>query len=125
MTLTQQVITVGMVVLGTLVTRFLPFILFPAGRPTPKYIQYLGKVLPAAVFGLLVIYSLKDVSILGGSHGIPERHSRGGAAASVETADAAVHCGRDGLLYAAGAVCILIWRKMENDGQEEIMYCRR
>ena len=62
----------GMVVLGTLVTRFLPFILFPAGRPTPKYIQYLGKVLPAAVFGLLVIYSLKDVSILGGSHGIPE-----------------------------------------------------
>lgn len=72
MTLTQQVITVGMVVLGTLVTRFLPFILFPAGRPTPKYIQYLGKVLPAAVFGLLVIYSLKDVSILGGSHGIPE-----------------------------------------------------
>lgn len=72
MTLTQQVITVRMVVLGTLVTRFLPFILFPAGRPTPKYIQYLGKVLPAAVFGLLVIYSLKDVSILGGSHGIPE-----------------------------------------------------
>ena len=72
MTLTQQMITVGMVVLGTMVTRFLPFILFPAGRPTPKYIQYLGKVLPAAVFGLLVIYSLKDVSILGGSHGIPE-----------------------------------------------------
>lgn len=72
MTLTQQMITVGMVVLGTMVTRFLPFILFPGDKPTPKYIQYLGKVLPAAVFGLLVIYSLKDVSILGGSHGIPE-----------------------------------------------------
>ena len=65
-------ITVGMVVLGTMVTRFLPFILFPGDKPAPKYIQYLGKVLPAAVFGLLVIYSLKDVSILGGSHGIPE-----------------------------------------------------
>lgn len=72
MTLTQQMITVGMVVLGTMVTRFLPFVLFPGDKPAPKYIQYLGKVLPAAVFGLLVIYSLKDVSILGGSHGIPE-----------------------------------------------------
>ena len=72
MTLTQQIITVAMVVLGTAVTRFLPFLLFPAGRPTPKYVQYLGRVLPAAVFGLLVVYSLKDVSILTGSHGIPE-----------------------------------------------------
>ncbi len=72
MTLTQQIITIAMVVLGTAVTRFLPFLVFPAGKPTPKYIQYLGKVLPSAVFGLLVIYSLKDVSVLSGSHGIPE-----------------------------------------------------
>lgn len=72
MTLTQQIITVAMVVMGTAVTRFLPFLIFPAGKPTPKYVQYLGKVLPAAVFGLLVVYSLKDVSILTGSHGIPE-----------------------------------------------------
>mgnify|MGYP005756408011 FL=1 len=72
MTLTQQTITVAMVVLGTAATRFLPFLVFPAGKPTPKYIQYLGKVLPAAVFGLLVIYCLKDVDIPGGSHGIPE-----------------------------------------------------
>ncbi|HIZ80660.1 MAG TPA: branched-chain amino acid transporter permease [Candidatus Mediterraneibacter pullistercoris] len=72
MSLTQQIITVAMVVLGTAVTRFLPFLIFPAGKPTPKYIQYLGKVLPAAVFGLLVVYSLKDVRILAGSHGLPE-----------------------------------------------------
>ena len=72
MTLTQQIITVAMVVLGTAVTRFLPFLVFPAGRPTPKYIRYLGRVLPCEVFGLLVIYSLKDVSIATGSHGIPE-----------------------------------------------------
>lgn len=72
MTLTQQLITIGMVVLGTVLTRFLPFIVFPAGKPTPKYIQYLGKVLPGAVFGLLVIYCLKNVSIFSGSHGIPE-----------------------------------------------------
>lgn len=55
-----------------MLTRFLPFLLFPAGRPTPKYIQYLGKVLPSAVFGMLVIYCLKDVSLISGSHGIPE-----------------------------------------------------
>ena len=72
MALTQQIITEAVVVLGTAATRFLPFLVFPAGKPTPKYIQYLGKVLPAAVFGLLVIYCLKDVDILGGSHGIPE-----------------------------------------------------
>lgn len=72
MTLTQQIITIAAVVLGTMMTRFLPFILFPAGKPTPKYIQYLGKVLPGAVFGLLVIYCLKNISIFSGSHGIPE-----------------------------------------------------
>ncbi len=72
MTLTQQIVTIGMVVLGTLITRFLPFIVFPAGKPTPKYIQYLGRFLPSAVFGLLVIYCLKDVSLFTGSHGIPE-----------------------------------------------------
>ena len=72
MTLTEQMITIAMVVLGTAVTRFLPFLIFPAGKPTTKYIQYLGKVLPAAVFGLLVIYSLKNVSIFTGSHGLPE-----------------------------------------------------
>ncbi|MBC5649115.1 branched-chain amino acid transporter permease [Christensenella tenuis] len=72
MTLAQQIITIAMVVAGTMLTRFLPFLLFPAGKPTPKFVQYLGKVLPAAVFGLLVIYCLKDVSLFSGSHGIPE-----------------------------------------------------
>ena len=72
MTLTQQFITIGMVILGTVLTRFLPFLLFPAGKPTPAYIRYLGKVLPAAVFGMLVVYCLKNVSIFTGSHTIPE-----------------------------------------------------
>ncbi len=72
MTLTEQMITIGMVVLGTAITRFLPFIVFPGDKSTPKYVQYLGKVLPAAVFGLLVIYCLRNVSIFSGSRGIPE-----------------------------------------------------
>lgn len=72
MTLAQQVITIGMVILGTALTRFLPFLAFPAGKTTPKYIQYLGTVLPAAVFGLLVVYCLRDVTVFGGNHGLPE-----------------------------------------------------
>lgn len=72
MNLTQQIITITMVVLGTMLTRFLPFIVFPSGKPTPNYVQYLGKVLPSAVIGLLVVYCFKDVSLLSGSHGIPE-----------------------------------------------------
>lgn len=72
MSVSQRIITVAMVVLGTMLTRFLPFIIFPAGKTTPKYIQYLGQVLPAAVFGLLVVYCLKNVSFLSGSFGIPE-----------------------------------------------------
>jgi len=72
MSLTQQLLTIAVVAIGTMVTRFLPFLIFPAGKPTPKYIQYLGRVLPGAVFGLLVVYCLKNVSFLTGSHGIPE-----------------------------------------------------
>ena len=72
MTITQQIITIGMVIVGTMITRFVPFLVFPAGTPTPEYLQYLGKVLPAAVFGMLVIYCLKNVSLTAGSHGIPE-----------------------------------------------------
>ena len=72
MTVTQQIITVALCVLGTVATRFLPFLVFSGDKPTPKYIQYLGKALPAAIFGMLVVYCLKNVSILAGSHGIPE-----------------------------------------------------
>lgn len=72
MTITEQIIIIAMVVLGTMLTRFVPFLVFPSGKSTPKYIQYLGKALPAAVFGLLVVYCFKDVSLLSGSHGIPE-----------------------------------------------------
>ena len=72
MTLAQQIITVGMCVLATLLTRFLPFAVFSARKPTPQYIHYLGELLPGAIFAMLVIYCLKNVNIMQGSHGIPE-----------------------------------------------------
>ena len=72
MSLNQRILTIAVVVLGTVLTRFVPFLLFPAGKPVPRYIRYLGRVLPAAVFGMLVVYCLKNVSLLTGSHGLPE-----------------------------------------------------
>lgn len=72
MTLTERIITICMVILGTVTTRFLPFLIFPADKPTPRYIQYLGKMLPSAALGLLVIYCLKDWNPFAGHHAIPE-----------------------------------------------------
>ncbi len=72
MTITQQIITIGLCILGTMTTRFLPFLVFNEKRTIPPAIQYLGKLLPAAVFGLLVVYCLRNVSLLQGSHGLPE-----------------------------------------------------
>lgn len=72
MTISEQIITVALCVAGTMTTRFLPFVVFSSRRPTPKYVQYLGKVLPGAIFGMLVVYCLKDVSVINYSHGIPE-----------------------------------------------------
>ena len=68
----QTVIIILAVALGTMVTRFLPFLLFPDNREPPKVIAWLGKVLPAAMMGLLVIYCFRNVDFLSGSHGIPE-----------------------------------------------------
>jgi branched-subunit amino acid transport protein AzlD len=72
MTIPQQIITIAICVLGTMLTRFLPFLVFSSKKPTPKYIVYLGNALPCAVFGMLVVYCLKNVSILSGTHGLPE-----------------------------------------------------
>lgn len=62
----------GLVALGTVITRTLPFILFPEKKEIPKYIKYLADVLPYTMIGLLVIYCLKDASLINGSHALPE-----------------------------------------------------
>lgn len=72
MTLAEEIITVGLCALATILTRFLPFFVFRADKPTPKYIRYLGKALPAAIFGMLVVYCLKNVDVTAWEHGLPE-----------------------------------------------------
>ena len=72
MTLFEQIIIIAMCVLGTVLMRALPFAVFTGKGEPPRYIQYLGKVLPAAIFAMLVVYCLKGVELFAGSHGIPE-----------------------------------------------------
>ena len=63
-------VLIAVMAVVTMILRFLPFIVF--NKNTPAYISYLGKVLPAALIGMLVVYCLKDVSVIDSPHGIPE-----------------------------------------------------
>ena len=63
MTFPQQVITIALCVLGTVATRFLPFLVFAGKRKTPAIVQYLGKVLPSAIFAMLVVYCLRNTDV--------------------------------------------------------------
>ncbi len=90
----RELMIVLAMVAGTLITRFLPFILFPAGKEKPRYLEYLGKTLPYAAMGLLVVYCLKGVDLLGPTHGLPEIL----AVAAV----AALHCWKRNSLLSIG-----------------------
>ncbi len=68
----QALCIIAMGVLGTVVTRFLPFLLFKRAGEQHPYVTYLGKVLPYAAVGLLVVYCLKGVSLTQSPFGIPE-----------------------------------------------------
>ena len=105
MSIPQQLVTIGVIVLGTMLTRFLPFFIFPDNRPTPPFVRYLGCVLPAAVFG----------GLLSERHPSVHRQSRSAradrclcryCAASVETADASFYCRRNFRLYVPGSAGI-------------------
>ena len=68
----HDVLLIVVAVLVTMATRFLPFLIFGEHRKTPPIIEYLGKVLPFAIMGMLVVYCLKDVSVLAFPYGLPE-----------------------------------------------------
>ena len=121
MTIWQGAITIVTVVLGTMCTRFLPFLVFGGKKEVPGYITYLSGVLPYAIMGMLVVYCLKNVSFFAGSHGIPEiaasavvvgpsgthRLHRHRAAARMETQYAAFNRRRHNCIYVAGATGVL------------------
>ena len=72
MTSFEIVITVAIVVAGTILTRFSAFLIFPPGKKAPDFVQYLGKALPAAVMGMLVVYTFKDTVVISYPYGVPE-----------------------------------------------------
>lgn len=102
MTIPEQIITIALCVAGTMLTRFLPFLVFSSKKPTPRYIRYLGKALPCSIFGMLIIYCLKNVSLFSGTHGIPEF-----IAVAVT---ASVHKWKGQMLFslAAGTICYML-----------------
>ena len=68
----HAVLTIAVCALVTATLRFLPFLIFGENRKTPEVIAYLGRVLPFAIMGMLVVYCLKDVIFLSEPFGIPE-----------------------------------------------------
>lgn len=68
----HDILLIVVAALVTAATRFLPFLLFGGKRKTPPVITRLGKVLPCAIMGMLVVYCMKDVAFLSAPYGIPE-----------------------------------------------------
>ena len=65
-----EIIAVAAIV--TFIIRAIPFVAFGGKREVPVTVTYLGKVLPPAIMVILVIYCIKGIHLLSGSHGIPE-----------------------------------------------------
>ena len=63
-------LTVLAVTIGTMITRFTPFVLFPEGKKRPQVIDYISLKLPAAMMGLLVIYCLKGIDFSSAPFGV-------------------------------------------------------
>ena len=65
-----EYIMIGIIAIITFLTRALPFLIFK--DKSNSFIEYLGEVLPYAIMAMLVVYCLKDISLLTGNHGICE-----------------------------------------------------
>lgn len=72
LTIKDSFITFAIIALITAIIRLSPFLLFPEYKETPKYVQYLSKVLPSTIIAMIVIYCLKDVSFLAYPYGAAE-----------------------------------------------------
>ncbi len=72
LTVIQTAVMILAVTAGTVITRFLPFVLFPENKDPHQFVNYLGKTLPSAMMGFLVVYSLKNITPLTFPYGLPE-----------------------------------------------------
>ena len=69
---TYTALMIAVIALVTILLRFAPFIVFGNNRRTPELLDYLGKVLPYAMMGMLVVYCLKGISFTAMPFGVPE-----------------------------------------------------
>ena len=65
-------IMILIIALVTAALRFIPFLIFSGSKPVPKFVEYLGRVLPYAIMAMLVIYCLKGISFTKAPFGLPE-----------------------------------------------------
>ena len=86
----------------TAVLRFLPFFLLGGRRRTPAFVSYLGRVLPYAIMGMLVVYCLKSVNFFATPYGIPE------LAAVALTAAVQIYKRNTLLSIALGTACYML-----------------
>lgn len=91
----QEIVIVAVLAIATMITRFLPFLIFPAGKKVPDYVEYLGKTLPYATMGLLVVYCLKGVNFTAVPYGLPE--------ILAVAAIVVIHCWKGNSLLSIGA----------------------
>lgn len=68
----HSVLLIVVISFVTMLLRFLPLWIFGNGKQTPRLVQYLGKVLPYAIMGMLVVFCLKGVSLTSAPFGLPE-----------------------------------------------------
>lgn len=68
----QIIMVIAVMTLATVALRFLPFLVFDRGEQLPKWISYLGKVLPPAVMSMLLVYCLRNIDLAAANHGLPE-----------------------------------------------------
>lgn len=71
MTDSHSALLIAVCAVITAALRFIPFLIF-GKKKTPPFISYLGKVLPFAIMGMLVVFCLKGTSVTSFPYGIPE-----------------------------------------------------
>lgn len=100
MTPVQTAVMIGLAALATQLTRWTPFLLFR--RRTPKVISYLGMVLPAAIWGMLVGYCFRHGPLIAESNGLAE------ALAAAVTAALQAWRRNMALTIAGGTLCYMM-----------------
>ena len=99
MTTLQTAVMIALAALATQLTRWTPFLLFR--RRTPAVVSYLGMVLPAAIWGMLVVYCFRNGPLLAESSGLPE------ALAAVVTAALQAWRRNMAVTIAGGTLCYM------------------